>query len=164
MHIDQTSEPDFTRGARGRTCGRVLTFLVCASPALGEKPKQHRRWTETRQLAQCKPTHTPVRPHARRLPSSERGVSLAFVRAFCRFVVKRGAVQLPMDDLCARPTLPVSLCHLTAHTGLSLVETLVLLAQRDGTDLSSLFGHATTYVTYAEHGTCLAEVGLFISG
>ena len=101
----------------------------------------------------------PVRSHATRLPSLQRGVSTAFLRALCRFFAKHGAVQLGLEEVCDHETLPVSICRLTRSTGLSLVETLMLLAQQTGKDVSALFGTATTFVTYAWRETTLADVG-----
>lgn len=101
----------------------------------------------------------PIRPDSRRLPAVERGVSLAFVHSLCRFYASHGTTHVGVEAVCSREGFALSLSELTAHTGLSLVESLLLLAQKEGKDASCLFGRVTTHVAYASTGTTLAEIG-----
>ena len=95
----------------------------------------------------------PVRAHRARLRSGARGFSVAFLRALHRFLRRHGADELHMDALCKQPGLPVSVCRLTASTGLSLVESCALLAEAEGVDASALFGDATSFFSYSWTGT-----------
>ena len=95
----------------------------------------------------------PVRAHSARLRSGARGFSVAFLRALHRFLRRHGADELHMDALCKQPGLPVSVCRLTASTGLSLVESCALLAEAEGVDASALFGDATSFFSYSWTGT-----------
>ena len=111
------------------------------------------------------PVTRPIKPHAARMPSAERGVSVGFLRAVCRFFAKHGGGARSMDDVCGHRDLHgqwdgqrVSICTLTSTSGLSLVETCVVHAQQQGIDVSPLFGPATTYVSYAWCGSTLADI------
>ena len=95
----------------------------------------------------------PVRAHRARLRSGARGFSVAFLSALHRFLRRHGADELHMDALCKQPGLPVSVCRLTASTGLSLVESCALLAEAEGVDASALFGVATSFFSYSWKGT-----------
>ena len=95
----------------------------------------------------------PVRAHRARLRSGARGFSVAFLRALHRFLRRHGADELHMDALCKQPGLPVSVCRLTASTGLSLVESCALLAEAERLDASALFGDATSFFSYSWTGT-----------
>ena len=95
----------------------------------------------------------PIRPHSERLRSGARGFSVAFLRGFLHFLRRRGAHELQMAELCKQPGLAVSVCRLTASTGLSLVESCVLLAEAEGLDVSALFGVATSFFSYSWTGT-----------
>lgn len=115
-----------------------------------------------------KPVSMPVTPHTHRVPAARRGVSLAFLRAVCRFFAKHGGVTGELAHTCgggfcdARGTtssLRVTLSTLTAHTGLSLVESCMQHAARLGLDASPLFGRATTFISYTAQGSSLADVG-----
>ena len=95
----------------------------------------------------------PVKSHSERLRSGARGFSVTFLRAFLRFLRRRGAHELQMAELCKQPGLAVSVCRLTASTGLSLIESCVLLAEAEGVDTSALFGVATSFFSYSWTGT-----------
>ena len=100
----------------------------------------------------------PVLPHSERLPSGRRGFSVAFLRALLRFLTRHGAHEMEMAELCKKPGLPVSICRLTASTGLSLVESCVLLAEAESIDASSLFGLASTFFSYSWQGTQVCDM------
>ena len=65
-----------------------------------------------------------MKPHAARLPSGARGVSLAFLRAVRDFYAARGGLGQVMGDICKKGE--TSVCSLTRSTGLSLAESVVL--------------------------------------
>ena len=73
----------------------------------------------------------PVLPHDRRKPSAERGLSRAALRALRTWAVAHECGQRSLGDLCFGEGSG-SLCAITRHTGLSLVETLALLADELG--------------------------------
>ncbi|KAK3275257.1 hypothetical protein CYMTET_16603 [Cymbomonas tetramitiformis] len=117
-----------------------------------------------------------VAPDVARLPCSDRGVSLTFLRKCLRScgeqaspgqVVHGAHTQGPPDDwkLFDARADPLCIRALTLGTGRSLVETMVLAAQLTG-DSSFLqndtgdmfFGPAGTFVSYGWHGTCLSEL------
>ena len=110
------------------------------------------------------PVAMPVKPHAHRVPAVRRGVSVAFVRAVCRFFAKSGGVGGELAQVIGGSSsgLGVTLSTLTAHTGLSLVESCMLHAARLGIDCSMLFGSVTTHVSYATGGASLGEVGVMV--
>merc|ERR1712034_57509 len=63
-----------------------------------------------------------------------------------------------MGEVCKGESLAVSVCRLTASTGLSLVESCIRLARREGLDTSALFGPPSTFFSYSWTGTTLADV------
>ena len=101
----------------------------------------------------------PVTPHDERLPSGERGFSVAFLRALCTLFERHGALRLDMSGVCKKEDLAVNVCRLTASTGLSLIESCVRLARREGVDTSALFGRASTFFSYSWEGSVLSDVG-----
>ena len=100
----------------------------------------------------------PVQKHSKRMKSGGRGFSLPFLRALGRFYEARDAIALEMGDICKSATLEENVCTLTASTGLSLIESCVLLAKRKGLDASALFAPATTFFSYSWTGSPLADV------
>jgi tetratricopeptide (TPR) repeat protein len=100
----------------------------------------------------------PVRPHARRLPSGRRGISLTMLRAIRRFYRARGALGKLMSDVCKEEGFEWSVCALTRSTGLSLIETLVLTAEARGEVVDALIGLATTFFSYSWEGTKLGDM------
>ena len=69
-----------------------------------------------------------VTPHHLRLPSSRRGLSRAALRALRQWCTAHELDERTLSEVCFGDGTG-SLCALTRHTGLSLVETLVLLAE-----------------------------------
>ena len=100
----------------------------------------------------------PVRSHAERVPSGDRGFSVGFVRGVCAFFARHGAEWLEMGDVCKKEGLDVSICRLTGSTGLSLVESCLLVAEREGIDASALFGRTSTFFSYSWTGSALCDV------
>ena len=101
----------------------------------------------------------PVRPHARRLPSGQRGITRAMLRAIRRFFRARGgALGMLMGDLIKEEGFEWSVCALTRSTGLSLIETLALTAEARGEDADALIGLATTFFSYSWEGTKLGDM------
>ena len=100
-----------------------------------------------------------------RLPSTERGVSVYFLRSLCRFYQKHGGVSMDLGDVCGgvraqrKSANVVTIGQLSGNGLLSLVECLQRSAQAQGLDSSALFGRCTTYVSHASEGTSLADVG-----
>ncbi|KAL1515349.1 hypothetical protein AB1Y20_001979 [Prymnesium parvum] len=100
----------------------------------------------------------PIRTHAERLPSGERGVSLEFLRALRTFYTELGAIGKPMEDVCMEEGSSSSACALTRSTGLSLAESVVLVAERRGQSALPLIGHKTTFFSYSWKGTRLGDM------
>jgi len=100
----------------------------------------------------------PIRTHAERLPSGERGVSLEFLRAIRTFYTELGAIDKPMEDVCMEEGSSSSACALTRSTGLSLAESVVLEAERRGQSALPLVGHTTTFFSYSWKGTRLGDM------
>ena len=105
--------------------------------------------------ARDRPLVLPVKPHTARLSSGERGFTLDFLRAFCRFC---DADTLSMAEVCKSPTFASNVCQLTSSTGLSLVESCILVAKRKGIDTHTVFGPATTFFSYSWEGTTLQDM------
>jgi len=100
----------------------------------------------------------PVRSHARRMPSGQRGMSRAMLRAIRGFYGPRGALGKLMGDLIIEEGFEASVCALTRSTGLSLIESLALMAEKRGEDASALIGLATTFFSYSWTGTPLGDM------
>ena len=100
----------------------------------------------------------PVRPHARRLPSGRRGITRKMLRAIRRFYRARGALGMLMGDLIKKEGFEWSVCALTRSTGLSLIETLALMAEARGEVADALIGLATTFFSYSWEGTKLGDM------
>jgi hypothetical protein len=100
----------------------------------------------------------PVKTHRERVPSGGRGFSMPFVRALGRFYDAHDAIALEMGDICKQATLTANVCNLMASTGLSLVESCLLVAEREGLETSALFGPASTFFSYSWTGSPLADV------
>ena len=104
------------------------------------------------------PIDLPIKPHSERLGSGKRGLSLAFLLAFEDFVRENGGdPRADMSQICKGESNPVSVCFLTASTGLSLAESLAHLL--GGVKESpGLIGEATTFFSYSWTGTSLSNV------
>ncbi|KOO30511.1 tpr domain protein [Chrysochromulina tobinii] len=100
----------------------------------------------------------PVRSHARRLPSGQRGITRKMLRAIRRFYRARGALGMLMGDVCKMQGFEWSVCALTRSTGLSLTESLVLTAEARGEVVDALIGLATTFFSYSWDGTKLGDM------
>ena len=78
----------------------------------------------------------PLRPHARRLPSAERSLSVPALRGLKTFFESHGGLERPIGELSTDPAhtelggtrASCSLLSLTRHTGLSLAETIEMHA------------------------------------
>ena len=108
--------------------------------------------------AASKPVELPVLEHKSRLPSGKRGLSLDALRAIRTFYDQRGALGKVMGDVCKEPGFEASACALTLSTGLSLAESLVRVANKDGVDVTKLVGSATTFFSYSWTGTKLGDM------
>jgi hypothetical protein len=111
--------------------------------------------------AACVPKGTldlPVRSHARRMPSGQRGMSRAMLRAIRGFYGPRGALGKLMGDLIIEEGFEASVCALTRSTGLSLIESLALTAEARGEVADALIGLATTFFSYSWEGTKLGDM------
>lgn len=84
----------------------------------------------------------PVRSHAERLPSGERGVGASFLEAIRRFY--NSSLQSTMEDICK--SVPTCVVTLTLSTGLSVAESVALVAERDSLPLArAQIGRALTF-------------------
>ena len=100
----------------------------------------------------------PVRTHAERLPSGDRGLSLAALRALRTFYRAHGGLDKVMADVCKQADFETNVCKLTRSTGLSLAESLALTAEARGADASALVSRATTFFSYSWTGTKLGDM------
>ena len=133
--------------------------LPSSPPPPRNDPEALGEWLLERLLAAApNEVALPVRSHTQRLRSGARGFSVSFLRALVRFLRRHGASQLQMAALCKEPELAVSVCRLTASTGLSLIESCVLLAELEQLDVAELFGEATSFFSYSWTGTRVDEM------
>ncbi|KAL1503881.1 hypothetical protein AB1Y20_012344 [Prymnesium parvum] len=100
----------------------------------------------------------PVLPHAARVSSGRRGLSLALLRALRAFYAAEGALAKPMSAIRLEEGCGSSVCALTLPTGLSLAESLLLLAEARGVSASGLVGSASSFFSYSWTGTSLADL------
>ena len=100
----------------------------------------------------------PVRSHAERLSSGERGLSLAALRGLRAFFAAHNRLDVTMENVCKERGCETSVCALTRSTGLSLAESVVLVAAEQGKDTSALVGRATTFFSYSWTGTKLGDM------
>ena len=86
------------------------------------------------------------------LALTERGASSDLIRALGAFLSETAVSphatlsQLRGDDV-QPAVLPLTLASLTAHTGLSLIESLAAVASREGIDTSELIGDPTVFLS-----------------
>ena len=104
------------------------------------------------------PVSLPVLRHAERIPSGERGCSLSFLLGVRKFFESRGNASYVMEQVCKEKGSPNTVCALTLCTGLSLMESCVYVARRDGLEIDGLFGGATTLFSYSWTGTKLVDM------
>ena len=100
----------------------------------------------------------PVRAHAARLASGDRGLSRVALRALRAFYHAHGALDKLMGDVCKEGGFAASVCALTRSTGLSLAESLVLRRAAGDRDVGALVGRATTFFSYSWTGTRLGDM------
>ena len=131
-----------------------------AAKALEEQQRNGVALLEALQAAPERPD-LPVKPHAARLPSGARGVSLAFLRAVRDYYAARGGLGQVMGDICKKGE--TSVCSLTRSTGLSLAESVVLAAEKGGIDASPLVGSATSFFSYRSAHASLLSFFYFFS-
>jgi len=98
----------------------------------------------------------PVRTHAARLSSGDRGISLACVRALREWYRARGALDKVMGDVCKEEGFGASVVAITRSTGLSLAESLVLTAGER--EMGALVSRATSFFSYSWTGTKLGDM------
>ena len=105
------------------------------------------------------PAALPIKPHDLRLPSGDRGVSLAFLAAIGLFYERHGGVSLAMGDICKGEGEHVTVCALTLSTGLSLAESVAHVAERDGLLLArGAVSRARGFFSYSWTGTALVDM------
>ena len=100
----------------------------------------------------------PVRPHDRRRPSGQRGLSLAALDGIGRFFARHGGLEKVMGDVCKEEGFAASVVALTRGSGLSLAETLELEGEAAGVDTSGIVGPASDFFSYSWTGTKLADM------
>ena len=106
----------------------------------------------------ARPCTRPVVAHAQRLSSGGRGVGLPLLRALRALYAERGGLRDSVADVCKRAGCATSVCALTASTGLSLAESVVLAGERAAVDTSALVGPALLFFSYSWTGTLLADM------
>ena len=98
----------------------------------------------------------PIRSHAARIPSGERGLSLSMLRGIRDFYRERGGLSKMMADVCKEDGFGASVCTLTRATGLSLAESLVIVSGAEAA--RGLVGTATSFFSYSWTGTRLGDM------
>ena len=106
----------------------------------------------------------PIHTHAQRLPSGQRGLSLDMLRAVGAFYEASGGLGKVMGAVCKEKGYATSVCAITRCTGLSLAESLVIVAGRRGDDARALVGDATTFFSYSWNGTKLGDMLAAVEG
>ena len=105
------------------------------------------------------PASLPITPHEHRLPSGDRGVSLAFLQAVHAFYSQHSGLSLTMEGVCKGLGEHVTVCTLTLSTGLSLAESVAHIAERDGLHLArSAVSRARGFFSYSWTGTALVDM------
>jgi tetratricopeptide (TPR) repeat protein len=99
----------------------------------------------------------PIRTHAERINSGDRGISLAGLRAIRGFYEKHGGLERVMGDVCKEEGYEASVVAITRPTGLSLAESLVHAAGGDAR-VGELVGRATSFFSYSWNGTRLGDM------
>ena len=105
--------------------------------------------------ASSKRVSVPVLSQAERRGPGRRGLSRAALRGFRMFFERHNALDKAMAEVCNG--LAVSACELTKSTGLSLAETLVLVAG-GGKGIEQVVGDATSFFSYSWTGTKLRDL------
>ena len=97
----------------------------------------------------------PIRSHAERLPSAgERGVGASFLEAIRRFY--DSSLESTMEDICK--SVPTCVVALTLSTGLSVAESVALVAERDSLPLArAQVGRALTFSRNAARSRSLCS-------
>ena len=96
---------------------------------------------------------------AERLPPGSRGVSLDALIGLCDWLQRHGNAHVrPMAFVIDGEGFAESVCSLTAHTGLSLVESLRMIAKREGVAHSDLFGPTDNFLSYSREGSTPAAL------
>ena len=144
-------------GANGRSKAQFIQELDAR-----DSPQLQERLLSLLELllvaAASKPVELPLLEHKSRLPSGERGLSLEALRAVRTFYERRRALGKVMGDVCKKRGFKANVCALTSSTGLSLAESLVHVAGKNGVDVSELVGSATTFFSYSWTGTKLGDM------
>lgn len=97
----------------------------------------------------------PIQSHAERIPSSQRGVSIVFLRVLRAFYTELGAINKLMGDVCKEEGSTISVCALTRSTGLSLSESVLL---KDRRVALPFIKDATTFFSYSWTDTRLGDM------
>ena len=100
----------------------------------------------------------PVLPNSERRRSGQRGMTRTLLFGVKAFYAHHGALDKTMQDIVNEPGFPFSACELTKSTGLSLTETLVREAGKQGEGIEELVGEATSFFSYSWTGTKLRDL------
>ena len=98
-----------------------------------------------------------MQSHDKRLKSGQRGVSLAALRGLRAFFAAHNRLDHTRTEVNHEGG-ETSVCALTRSTGLSLVESMVLVAKQRGEDTSAIIGRATSFFSYNWYGTTIREL------
>ena len=104
------------------------------------------------------PLRLPITPHDKRLKSGNRGVSEALIMAFVAFLDLKGCEVDDVGEICKGERVELNVCHLTRSTGLSLAESVVVVADELRLQSSDLVGTAQVFNSYSWFGSSLREM------
>lgn len=104
------------------------------------------------------PLRLPITPHDKRLKSGNRGVSEALIMAFVAFLDLNGCEVDDVGEICKGERVELNVCHLTRSTGLSLAESVVVVADELRLQSSDLVGTAQVFNSYSWFGSSLREM------
>ena len=111
-----------------------------------------------RRQSMKEPLRVPITPHDKRLKSGNRGVSEALITAFVDFLDLKGCEVDDVGEICKGERVELNVCHLTRSTGLSLAESVVVVADELRLQSSDLVGTAQVFNSYSWFGSSLREM------
>ena len=83
---------------------------------------------------------------------------LLLFEALRAFFAAHNRLDVTMENVCKEVGCETSVCALTRSTGLSLAESMVLVATMWGEDTSAIIGRATSFFSYSWEGTTFREM------
>ena len=99
----------------------------------------------------------PVRTHAERVVGSQRGIGLATLETMLEIFTREMMLSVPTSE-ASRGEHRITACNMTLHTGLSVAESLLLIAEETGVSCDGIVGTANAYMCYSWDSTNLGDL------